>query len=232
MATPPPQQGSVPQHQHNPYAQQPGHGNPYAQPQQQPAGHGNPYAQPQPGAGAPQPAGHGNPYAQPQPGAPQPAGHGNPFAAGVPGQGAPSPYPGHQAPQQGGHGCRLCGAQPAAQATVRGHQGMVLMMRSLSVQGPFCRNCGTATVRDMSAKTLWQGWWGPMSLLLTPITVLRNLGPRSTFAKLAAPQGGFRPALDPGRQLRRRPQALVVSVPMALILLSYAALIVIAVARG
>ncbi|MEU9801155.1 hypothetical protein [Streptomyces sp. NPDC051000] len=218
MATPQPApQGSVPQHPHNPYAQQPGHGNPYAQPpQQQPAGHGNPYAQPQPGVGAPQPAGHGNP-----------------FAAGAPRQGAPapSPYAGHQ-PQQGGHGCRRCGAQPAAQATVRGHQGMVLMMRSLSVQGPFCRDCGTATVRDMSAKTLWQGWWGPMSLLLTPITVLRNLGPRSTFAKLAPPQGGFRPPMDPGKQLRRRPQALVVSVPMALSLLFYATLIVIAVATG
>ncbi|MCY0917140.1 hypothetical protein OS965_02965 [Streptomyces sp. H27-G5] len=229
MATPPPQQGSVPQHPHNPYAGQPGQGNPYAQ---QP-GQENPYAQP---AQPPQqPAGHGNPYAQQQPGAgapQQPAGHGNPFAAGVPPQGAPSPHVGHQAPQQGGHGCRLCGAQPAAQATVRGHQGMVLMMRSLSVQGPFCRDCGTATVRDMSAKTLWQGWWGPMSLLLTPITVLRNLGPRSTFAGLAAPQGGFRPALDPGKQLRRRPQALVVSVPMALSLAFYATLIVIAVAAG
>ncbi|MGW6939647.1 hypothetical protein ACWGF3_11665 [Streptomyces xanthophaeus] len=204
MATPPPQQGSVPQHQHNPYAQQPGQGNPYAQQPPQP----------------PQPAGHGNPYAQQQPGvaAPQPAGHGNPFAAGL--------------PQQGGPGCRLCGAQPAAQATVRGHQGMVLMMRSLSVQGPFCRDCGTATVRDMSAKTLWQGWWAPMSLLLTPITVLRNLGPRSTFAGLAAPQGGFRPPLDPGKQLRRRPEALVVSVPMALSLLFYATFIVIAVATG
>ncbi|MFG2753834.1 hypothetical protein [Streptomyces xanthophaeus] len=201
MATPPPQQGSVPQHQHNPYAQQPGQANPYAQQPPQPAGHGNPYAQQQPGVAAPQPAGHGNP-----------------FAAGL--------------PQQGGPGCRLCGAQPAAQATVRGHQGMVLMMRSLSVQGPFCRDCGTATVRDMSAKTLWQGWWAPMSLLLTPITVLRNLGPRSTFAGLAAPQGGFRPPLDPGKQLRRRPEALVVSVPMALSLLFYATFIVIAVATG
>ncbi|MFF4324032.1 hypothetical protein [Streptomyces sp. NPDC001568] len=212
MATPPPQQGSVPPHQHNPYAQQGNQGNPYAQ--QQP-GRGNPYAQqPQ------QPAGHGNPYAQQQPGAApqQPAGHGNPFAAGL--------------PQQGGPGCRLCGAQPAAQATVRGHQGMVVMMRSLSVQGPFCRDCGTATVRNMSAKTLWQGWWAPMSLLLTPITVLRNLGPRSTFAALAAPQGGFRPPLDPGKQVRRRPEALVVSVPMALSLLFYATFIVIAVATG
>ncbi|MGW7059799.1 hypothetical protein ACWGHM_14930 [Streptomyces sp. NPDC054904] len=210
MATPPPQQGSVPQHQHNPYAQQPGQGNPYAQQPQQPPGHGNPYAQQQPG-GAPQ----------------QPAGHGNPFAAG------PFPHPGHHAPQQGGGpGCRLCGAQPAAHATVRGHQGMVLMMRSLSVQGPFCRDCGTATVRGMSAKTLWQGWWAPMSMLLTPITVLRNLGPRSTFAGLAAPQGGFRPPLDPGKQLRRRPEALVVSVPMALSLLFYATFIVIAVATG
>ncbi|MET9609881.1 hypothetical protein ABZZ17_33255 [Streptomyces sp. NPDC006512] len=208
MATPPPQQGSVPQHQHNPYAQQPGQGNPYAQQPQQPPGHGNPYAQQ------------------------QPPGHGNPFAAGPPQQGAPAPYPGHQAPPQGGPGCRLCGAQPAAHATVRGHQGLVLMMRSLSVQGPFCRDCGTATVRDMSAKTLWQGWWGPMSLLLTPITVLRNLGPRSTFAGLTAPQGGFRPPLDPGKQLRRRPQALVVSVPMALSLLFYATFIVIAVATG
>ncbi|MER7462365.1 hypothetical protein [Streptomyces sp. NPDC097981] len=146
------------------------------------------------------------PYASPQ---------GNPYG----------PYP---VPQQAGpygphpvpgavHGCRLCGALPAAQATVRGHQGMLVLMRFLRQEGPFCRDCGLATYRRMSAATLWQGWWGPLSLFITPFTLLLNLGARAGFLRLAPPTGAILPTLDPGKALWRRPPALAFLVATVLV---------------
>ncbi|MFJ6718037.1 MULTISPECIES: hypothetical protein [unclassified Streptomyces] len=190
-------------------------------PPQQGAAPHNPYGTPPQQGAAPQ---H-NPYAMPQQPQPQGVPYGNPYAAY---QQQPQPRQPHQA----GYACRFCGAQPAAPGTVRGHQGMVLMMRFLSTHGPFCRDCGTSIVRDMSAKTLWQGWWGPASLFITPLTVLVNLVPRSAFRKLGPPVGGFRPPLDPGKPLWQRPPALIIATPMALIALSIVALIVIGAATS
>ncbi|AOP46005.1 LppU/SCO3897 family protein [Streptomyces lydicus] len=222
MATPPPPHGPHPYAQPpaqppvGPYAPQYPAG-PYAQ--QQPAG---PYAPQQPVAPyAQQPAG---PYAPQQPAGPYaPPGH--PAAAAQ----APYGYPQqpHPHPQPGVGGCQFCGAQPAVQATVRGHQGILYVMRFLSRSGVFCRSCGLATYREMSAKTLWQGWWSPLSVVITPITLLVNLGPRSRFHALAAPVGGFRPSLDPGKPLLRRPDALLILVPLALVVLALTALFVI-----
>ncbi|MFE1763170.1 hypothetical protein ACFW81_02985 [Streptomyces angustmyceticus] len=112
------------------------------------------------------------------------------------------------------------------QATVRGHQGLLFLMRFLSRGGMFCRSCGLATYREMSAKTLWQGWWSPLSVAITPLTLLLNLGPRGRFRKLAAPVGGFRPSLDPGKSLLRRPEALLFLVPMTLVAVAIPALVV------
>ncbi|WP_285544578.1 LppU/SCO3897 family protein [Streptomyces lavendulae] len=167
-----------------------------------------PYA-PQPGPYPQPPA----PYAQ-QPGYPPPPG---PYA----------PQPAYAVPpQQAGGGCRVCGCLPAAPATVRGHQGLLVVMRFLSLPGPFCRDCGTATYRRMSSDTLWQGWWGPLSLFITPFTLLLNLGPRAAFRRLGEPAGGFRPPLDPGKPLWRRPPALLVLVPVLLVVLGIPALVV------
>jgi len=137
----------------------------------------------------------------------------------------PQPYP-HPQPYAADPGCRLCGARPAVQATVRGHQGLFLLMRFLSRSGMFCRSCGLATYREMSANTLWQGWWSPLSVAITPVTLLMNLVPRSRFRKLASPVGGFGPSLDPGRSLLRRPVALLFLVPMALVVLAIPTLFV------
>ncbi|WP_406307157.1 DUF3824 domain-containing protein [Streptomyces sp. NBC_00885] len=150
-----------------------------------------------------------------------------------PPQGAASPYPpGPYAPQAAVPACHICGALPAVPATVRGHQGIVVVMRFLSLRGPFCRDCGLSTVRDMSAKTLWQGWWGPLSVVIALVTLLANLAPWGRFRKLAAPTGGFRPALAPGRPLTRRPEALVFLVPMLLVAVAIPALFVTGVLVG
>lgn len=146
-------------------------------------------------------------------------------------QGQPFPqqgqHPQHQGqfPQQqaqpmpqGALQCRFCGAFPAEQATVRGHQGMIVVMRFLKLQGPFCRTCGIATVRDMTAKSLWQGWWGIGSMIVNPITMLMNIEPWSKFRKLPEPAPGApgRP-MDPGKPLFQRPAMAMLLLPIALI---------------
>ncbi|MEU6757620.1 hypothetical protein [Streptomyces sp. NPDC046685] len=179
-------------------------------PPQQGAGPYGPYAPQQSGPYVPQ---QGGPYG------PAPAG--------------PQPYGAYGAhPEPGRYGCRLCGAWPAAAATVRGHQGLIVLMRFLSVPGPLCRDCGLATYRRMSSDTLWQGWWGPLSFFITPVTLLLNLGPRAAFRKLAPPAGGFRPALEPGRPLWRRPPVLIVLVPLLLLVLAIPALAVLGAVVG
>ncbi|MEU6775565.1 hypothetical protein [Streptomyces sp. NPDC046759] len=200
------------------YAQAPG---PY---QQAPAGH------PQPTGPYPQaPGGYGQaPYPQ-APGAPGQAPY--PQAPGAPGQ---APYP--QAPggyaqagyQQAGYqqapgvhaaapgvGCEVCGAAPAAQVTVRGHQGMLIIMRQLRRRGTFCHTCGLAVFRKMQSDTLAQGWWGPMSMFITPVTLLINLFALSRIRKLPAPVAAQGPGLDPGRPVFGRPMGMVGLVPLA-----------------
>lgn len=83
--------------------------------------------------------------------------------------------------------CRFCGSTPAVNVTVRGHQGFLVMMRFLSLPGPFCRSCGEAAVRRMNLKSLWQGWWGLASLVINPVTMLVNLATLSRIRKLPAP---------------------------------------------
>ena len=89
------------------------------------------------------------------------------------------------------------------QTTVHGHQGMIVIMRSLRSEGPFCRNCGLATYRRMTADTLVHGWWGALSVLITPVVLLLNLIPRTRLRRLAQPSGGWGRPLDPGRPISR-----------------------------
>jgi hypothetical protein len=85
---------------------------------------------------------------------------------------------------QGRLTCRFCGGYPAADATVRGHQGLLVLMRFLKLDGPFCRFCGIESVRQMTSKSLWQGWWGIASSIINPVTMLMNIGPMQKFKKL------------------------------------------------
>jgi hypothetical protein len=184
----------------------------YAPPPQQ-----QQYAQPQPQ------------YAQPQY-APPPPQQQQQYAPPQPQYAPPQPYPGPQPQAAPMVQCRLCGCVPAANVKFRGHQGMILLMRFLSLDGPFCRDCGLATFRRMTARTLVQGWWGYASFVITPIVVLINLVRRDKVANLPAPQaapgGGSRQPMDPGPPLLARPMALIgLAIPAALLLLFVVALI-------
>ena len=136
----------------------------------------------------------------PTPGRPQQYGGGMP--AGGPGSAA----------------CQICGAAPAAPVTVRGHQGMLVIMRFLKREGIFCRTCALASFRDMQAETMVLGWWGPLSLLITPFTLLANLSALSGIRRIPEPvTAGFRPPLDPGKPVFKRPAGILALIPMGLL---------------
>ncbi|GIF14000.1 hypothetical protein [Actinoplanes teichomyceticus] len=211
-----------------------------------PTGYPAPGGHPAPGgppatAGQPVPAGQPAPGGQPGYAAPGqyagPAAHGAPVGHELPAPysaqpdpavaGYPAAQPGH--PPQGMLACRFCGSVPAARATFRGHQGMVVIMRFLSNEGPFCRDCGLGVFRHMTSRTLVQGWYGYGSFIITPFTVLMNLIRRGRVAKLATPQPNpyapSRPPMDPGPRLLERPMTWIgIMIPIVLFgLIAFAA---------
>ncbi len=187
-----------------PYAAQPPAPNPYQQ---------NAYAAP---AGYPPPAPQG--YPPPGYGYPQQQ---NPVLGYPPQQRHPmEQQPAWGAgPQPTGLVCRFCGGYPAVEATVRGHQGLLVMMRFISLKGPFCRTCGIAVHREMTTRTMWQGWWGYVSFVITPFTLLYNLVPRSRFNALPQPLPGFKPPSAIGRPIFLRAGALGILAPLFALLL-------------
>lgn len=132
-----------------------------------------------------------------------------------PAEPAPVPLPGLTGADS--PGCQFCGGMPALKATVRGHQGFLVVMRFLKVRGLFCRTCGIAVHREMSAKTLWQGWWGIASLVIAPVTLISNLVVRIRFGRMTPPADGPRPPLNPGKPVIRRVGALGVFAPFLLV---------------
>ncbi|MFF5565032.1 hypothetical protein ACFY7Z_00240 [Streptomyces sp. NPDC012623] len=182
---------------------------------------------------------HPQPPQQPYPPQHPQAPYGPSYGQGYGPQAPYGPSYGPQAPygQQQPYGpaalCGICGAGPAVEATVRGHEGMIIMMRSLRSRGLFCRSCGLATYRRMTSHTLAAGWWGLFSFFITPFVVLLNVvEARSRFRKLPPPRGGWRPPLDPGRRVLLRAPALLFLTPFALLVLAVAALFVIGVVAG
>lgn len=177
--------------------------------------------------GAPYGAPPNAPYAAP-PNAPYGAPPNAPYGAA---QQAPYAPPQQQMPYGMPQGapmdpqCRFCGCVPAVDTTFRGHRGMIIVMSFLHLKGPFCRDCGLSVFRDMTAKTLIGGWWGYISFIATPVTVLINLTRHGKVAGLPAPmpppdgRPHGRPA-DPGPPLMARPIAIIGAlVPLLLVLL-------------
>jgi hypothetical protein len=94
---------------------------------------------------------------------------------------------------------------------------MLVVMRFLKVRGLFCRTCGIAVHREMTTKTLWQGWWGIGSFVIAPVTVIFNLVARVRFGRMTPPTNGLRPPLDPGKPVIRRVGALGVFAPFLIV---------------
>lgn len=144
--------------------------------------------------------------------------------------GFPGQFPGPSGPH--GQVCEVCGAQPATAVTVRSHQGMVVIMRTVTRRGVFCRTCGLSVYRRMTSDTLVTGWWGILSVFVTPFIVLGNLGARGALRRLPEPYGASRQPLHPGKRVLFRGPAMLILTPIASLLLAIPALVIVGLVVG
>jgi hypothetical protein len=117
--------------------------------------------------------------------------------------------------------CKLCGSTPATNMTIHEHNGRVVWMVHKTNKGPFCRDCGTALLRQHQNSTLFQGWFGIFSFFITPVTLLLNLNAWRKVNTLAPPQrdpnveSKIPAPLTPGKPLLRRPGPYVAGLVLA-----------------
>ncbi|MFF7968415.1 hypothetical protein ACFZC3_24040 [Streptomyces sp. NPDC007903] len=91
-------------------------------------------------------------------------------------------------------------------------------MRSLKRQGMFCRTCALSVFREMQAETLITGWWGLLSVVITPFVLLANLSALSGIRRMPAPvTPGWRPPLDPGKPVFQRPAGVLALIPLGVL---------------
>jgi hypothetical protein len=84
--------------------------------------------------------------------------------------------------------CQLCGRDPAVKATFRKATGLVIIHRTRTWRGSYCRDCGLTLYRNAQRATLIGGWWGLFSLLLfTPFTLVANAVNGQKVKKLPTP---------------------------------------------
>ncbi len=113
---------------------------------------------------------------------------------------------------------------------------MLVVMRFLKREGVFCRSCALASFRDMQSDTMVLGWWGPLSVLITPFTLLSNLSALSGIRRIPEPVApGFRPPLDPGKPVFRRPAGILALIPVGLLglaVFAFTALLLVGLVTG
>ncbi|WP_432968818.1 hypothetical protein [Dactylosporangium sp. CA-233914] len=91
-------------------------------------------------------------------------------------------------------------------------------MRFTRLDGPFCRDCGLAAYRDISADTMVRGWWGPLSLFAAAFVLVLNAARRGRVAALPdEPESRNERTVDPGKPLLDRNAAYGLLVPALLL---------------
>jgi hypothetical protein len=84
--------------------------------------------------------------------------------------------------------CRNCDRTPTVDTTFR---SLAATRRSWIMKrqsGPFCRDCGIASFRAMTARTFVKGWWNPGAVFAATYIVIVNTVRRRKVAALLTPQ--------------------------------------------
>jgi hypothetical protein len=83
--------------------------------------------------------------------------------------------------------CQVCGrAVPTVRVTLMQNIGMLVARSSKTLAGDVCRDCGMSAFKSMTLTTLFLGWWGVISFVLTPIFLIGNLIAWSSLRSLPA----------------------------------------------
>lgn len=72
--------------------------------------------------------------------------------------------------------CQICGQmEPSAQAEFHENIGMFFQRHEKHITGRFCRDCAKKYFKKYTITTLILGWWGVISLFLSPIYIIGNI---------------------------------------------------------
>lgn len=125
--------------------------------------------------------------------------------------------------------CFLCGSTPAVPVSLRRQVGLLLVRRSYAIDETLCRDCGLAMQRDWTARTLWTGWWGLISIFANFGALLTNLGAWETLRQLGPPERRDHAVASPlsrplatGKPLWQRPAVLGFVALVGIMTFSYA----------
>jgi hypothetical protein len=71
--------------------------------------------------------------------------------------------------------CDLCRKKkPTVSAGINRHIGAIILMFHKSIRGQFCKECISQVFWKYTLITLLFGWWGVVSLIVTPIVLINN----------------------------------------------------------
>lgn len=101
--------------------------------------------------------------------------------------------------------------------TFRQNTGMLVMRQTREWAGCACRACGKSLFYKTSLHTLILGWWGTISMILTPIILVMNVWNVIRVLRLPTAVQVARSALEDQEEyarnlLRTKDRATVVSV--------------------
>ena len=90
---------------------------------------------------------------------------------------ATMPKPQAQAPNAIGlPRCQGCGSmRPTARVSFHRNMGMLFIRRTYKIEGNFCKSCIGKRFTEFTIKNLVFGWWGTISLFVTPIYAIQNV---------------------------------------------------------
>lgn len=72
--------------------------------------------------------------------------------------------------------CQVCGRQvQTAQVSLNQNIGMLVARQTKSLSGHMCRECGMRLFKSMTLTTFFLGWWGVISLIVTPFFLIGNV---------------------------------------------------------
>ena len=72
--------------------------------------------------------------------------------------------------------CQRCGSmRPTAHVSFHRNVGMLLIRRTYKIEGNLCKSCVRKSFGEFTLKNLVFGWWGTISLIVTPIYAVQNV---------------------------------------------------------
>ena len=72
--------------------------------------------------------------------------------------------------------CQSCGSmRPTARVSFHRNMGMLFIRRTYKIEGNLCKPCIRKHFTQFTIKNLLLGWWGTISLFVTPIYAIQNV---------------------------------------------------------